>query len=81
MHIYNLGTGKGYSVLELVKTFEEVNNLQIRYKIAPRREGDIAECYADSKKATTELNWQAKYDIKDMCKDAYNYVKKREGEK
>lgn len=81
LHIYNLGTGRGYSVLELVKTFEEVNNLKINYKITSRREGDIAECYADSTKAEKELNWHTKYDIKEMCRDAYNYAHKREREK
>lgn len=76
LHIYNLGTGHGYSVLEMVKAFENVNNIKINYKIAPRRPGDIATCYADSKKAEVELNWQAKYSLEDMCKDAYNYILK-----
>lgn len=76
LHIYNLGTGHGYSVLEMVKAFEKVNNIKVNYKIAPRRPGDIATCYADSKKAETELNWHAKYSLEDMCKDAYNYILK-----
>ena len=56
---YNLGTGKGYSVLDLVNTFEKVNNVKVPYKIVPRRPGDIAECYADPTKAKEELNWVA----------------------
>ena len=72
---YNLGTGTGYSVLEIVHTFKEVNHVDIPYKIAPRRSGDIAECYADATKAEKELGWKAKYDIKDMCESSYNYVK------
>lgn len=75
--IYNLGTGKGYSVLEMIKTFERVNNLKINYKIAPRREGDIAECYADSSLAEKELNWRAELGLDDMCRDAYNFTLKR----
>lgn len=75
VHIYNLGTGNGYSVLEMVKTFEKVNNIKVEYKIGPRRPGDIAECYADPEKAYKELNWHAKYGIEDMCKDAYNFAK------
>lgn len=72
---YNLGTGTGYSVLEIINTFKEVNHVDIPYKIAPRRSGDIAECYADATKAEKELGWKAKYDIKDMCESSYNYVK------
>lgn len=72
---YNLGTGTGYSVLEIVHTFKEVNHVDIPYKIAPRRSGDIAECYADATKAEKELGWKAKYDIKDMCESAYRYIK------
>ena len=72
---YNLGTGTGYSVLEIVHTFKEVNHVDIPYKIAPRRSGDIAECYADATKAEKELGWKATYDIKDMCESAYRYIK------
>lgn len=75
MHIYNLGTGKGVSVLEMINTFEKVNNVKINYKITKRRPGDIAVCYADSTKAFKELNWKAIYNLEDMCRDAYNYVK------
>ena len=73
---YNIGTGKGTSVLELVNTFEEVNNIKINKKIAPRRPGDVDIYYADTKKALDELGFQTKYDVKDMCKDSYNYIMK-----
>jgi len=75
LKIYNLGTGTGYSVLEIVKAFENANNLKIPYKIADRRPGDIAECYADSSLAEKELNWKAEKTLEDMCRDAYNYTK------
>ena len=71
---YNLGTGKGYSVLELVNTFKRVNNIDVPYKIVDRRPGDIDACYADPKKAFELLNWKAELDIEEMCKDAYNFV-------
>ena len=74
LFIYNLGTGHGVSVLDLVKTFERVNNTKVPYKIAPRRAGDIAECYADSAKAKEELGWETTKTIDDMCKDAYNFI-------
>ena len=74
---YNLGTGKGYSVLEIVKTFEEVNNIKIDYKITKARPGDIAACYADPTYAKDKLNWEATLDIKKMCEDSYNYAKKQ----
>lgn len=73
IHIYNLGTGIGYSVLEIVKTFEQENNIKIPYEIKPRRAGDIAECYADVTKAKEELDFKTKYNIKDMVKDSYNF--------
>ena len=72
---YNLGTGNGYSVLEIVKAFEKANNLQVKYEIAPRRPGDIAECFADPNKAKEELNWVAEKTLEDMCRDSWNYVK------
>ena len=72
---YNLGTGNGYSVLELVNTFKKVNNIDVNYKIAERRPGDIDACYADPKYAKEKLNWEAKLGIEEMCKDAYNFVK------
>ena len=76
MFIYNLGTGKGYSVLDMVKEFESATNKKVKYKIAPRRAGDIETCYSDPKKAKEELNWEAKRDLKQMCKDAWNYIQK-----
>ena len=74
VQIYNLGTGNGYSVLDLVKTFEKVNNIEVKYKIAPRRAGDIAVCFADPSKARKELGWVAEKGIEDMCKDAWNFI-------
>ena len=71
--IYNLGTGKGTSVFELVKTFEEVNKVKLKYKITKRREGDVAACYADVEKSKIELNWVAKNDISKMCQDAWRW--------
>ncbi|MCR5300964.1 MAG: UDP-glucose 4-epimerase GalE [Lachnospiraceae bacterium] len=73
--IYNLGTGKGVSVLELVKSFEKANGITIPYEIKPRRAGDIATCYADASKAKRELGWEAKYNIVDMCADSWNWQK------
>ncbi len=72
--IYNLGTGNGYSVLELVKTFEKVNNVKVKYKIGPRRPGDIPACYADPSKAEKELEWKATRGIEDMCRDGWNFA-------
>jgi len=74
--IYNLGTGKGTSVLELVHAFEKVNKLSINKKIAPRRPGDIDACFAACDKAFKELGFKAQRDIDEMCLDAYNFVKK-----
>ena len=71
---YNLGTGKGYSVLEIVNTFMKVNNVDVPYKIVERRPGDIAACYASTEKANKILGWKAELEIDEMCKDAYNYV-------
>lgn len=73
---YNLGTGHGYSVLDMVKAFSEVNNVQVAYKIAPRRPGDIAECYADPAKAKELLGWEAEFGLEKMCRDAWNFVVK-----
>ncbi len=74
LFIYNLGTGKGYSVLDLVKTFEKVNNVKIPYEIVGRRAGDVAECYADPTKAFNELGWKAELGIDEMCRDSYNFI-------
>ena len=71
---YNLGTGKGYSVLEIVKAFEDANNIKIKYEITARRAGDIAECYADPSKAKQELDWEATKNLEEMCKDSWNFT-------
>lgn len=72
---YNLGTGKGYSVLDLVKSFSEASGKEIPYKIVGRRAGDVAICYADSTKAEKELGWKAKYEINEMCLDSWRWQK------
>ncbi len=72
---FNLGTGNGYSVLELVEAFKRYNNVDVPYKIVGRREGDVASCYADVSKAKDILNWTAEYGIEDMVKDSYNFAK------
>ena len=74
VNIYNLGTGNGYSVLDIVKAFEAANGVKIPYTIKPRRAGDIATCYADPKKAKEELGWEAQYDLKRMCEDSWRYA-------
>jgi UDP-glucose 4-epimerase len=73
--IYNLGTGHGYSVLDMVKAFEHANGIKIPYSIKPRRAGDIATCYSNPAKAERELGWHAEYDLDDMCRDAWNWQK------
>lgn len=75
VEIINLGTGIGYSVLDMVKAFEKANDIEIPYVIAPRRPGDIATCYADATKAKELLGWQAKHSLEDMCHDAWNWQK------
>lgn len=71
--IYNLGTGTGYSVLDIVKNFEAATGVKVPYVIKDRRPGDVATCYSDAAKAKKELGWEAQYDIKDMCADAWNW--------
>ena len=73
--VFNLGTGTGYSVLDMVKAFREVNGVQVPYKITPRRPGDIGTCYADPAKSREILGWQAGKDLKDMCRDAWRWQK------
>lgn len=73
---YNLGTGTGYSVLDMVNAFEKVNGVKVPYKIVDRRPGDIAECYADPSKAYKELGWKAELGIEDMMRDSYNFILK-----
>ena len=72
-HIYNVGTGHGYSVLDMVKAFIRVNGVDVPYSIKPRRAGDIATCYCDPAKAKAELGWEAKYGIDDMVRDSWNW--------
>lgn len=76
LYIYNLGTGTGYSVLDMVKSFERATGKKVPYQIAPRRAGDIATCYADPQKAKSELGWEATKTLEDMCRDAWNYIKR-----
>ena len=71
--IYNIGTGHGYSVLDVVNAFEKANGVKVSYSIKPRRPGDIATCYCDPSKAERELGWKAKYGIEDMCRDSWNW--------
>ena len=73
--IYNLGTGHGYSVLDVVHAFERVNGVKVPYSIKPRRAGDIATCYCNPAKALKELGWKARYGIEEMCRDAWNWQK------
>ena len=75
VNIYNIGTGKGYSVLEIVNNFEKATGIKIPYKVVERRGGDIGEYYADSQKAKKELNFETKYGILEMCRDAWNFEK------
>ena len=77
LNIYNLASGKGVSVLELVKTFEKVNNLKVNYKFVDRRPGDLPEYYADPTKAYNELGWKTEKNLEDICKDAWNYEKNK----
>ena len=76
IYIYNLGTGTGYSVLDMVNAFEKSTGKKVNYRITDRRPGDIAVCYADPKKAKEELEWVAEKNLEDMCKDSWNYIEK-----
>ena len=73
--VFNLGTGTGYSVLDMVKSFERVNNVPVPYKITPRRPGDLATCYADPAKSRQQLGWVAEKNLEDMCRDTWNWQK------
>lgn len=77
LYIYNLGTGTGYSVLDMVKAFEKATGKKVPYKIVGRRAGDIATCYAETKKAKEELDWVAKKNLEDMCRDSWNYIMRK----
>jgi len=73
--VFNLGTGTGYSVLDMVKTFVEVNAVAVPYEITARRPGDIATCYADPAKSEKLLGWKAEKNLADMCRDSWNWQK------
>lgn len=75
IEVFNLGTGKGYSVLDIINAFEKANNVKVPYVIAERRSGDIAECYAEVSKAEKVLKWHTEKDLVDMCKDSWNWQK------
>ncbi|MBQ9657611.1 MAG: UDP-glucose 4-epimerase GalE [Clostridia bacterium] len=75
LNIYNLGSGKGCSVLEIINTFESVNAIKVPYKIVERRAGDLPEYFADAQKAKKELNWETEKTLEDMCRDAWNFAK------
>ena len=76
VYTYNLGSGQGTSVLELVQAFEKVNGVPVPYKIVDRRPGDVATCYANADKALAELNWKTEKTIEDMCRDTWNWQSK-----
>ncbi|MBR6137920.1 MAG: UDP-glucose 4-epimerase GalE [Bacilli bacterium] len=78
---YNLGTGTGYSVLDLVNNYEKVNGVKVPYKIVDRRPGDIAACYADPSKALKELGWRAELGLEDMMRDSYRFIEKQKESK
>ena len=71
--VFNLGTGNGYSVLDMVKAFEKANGVKVPYVIAPRRSGDVAVCYADPAKSAEVLGWHAQYNLEDMCRDTWHW--------
>ena len=74
--VFNLGTGTGYSVLDMVRTFQEVNGVKVPYEVVPRRPGDIATCYADPGKSERVLGWKATHTLADMCRDSWNWQSK-----
>ena len=76
LSIYNLGTGKAHSVLEVITAFEQVSGKEIPFQIVERRAGDTAICYADPTLAMKELSWKAKYDLQKMCEDTWNWQQK-----
>lgn len=75
IYTYNLGTGNGYSVLQVIKAFEQINDVEINYKIAPRRTGDVATVYASKKRAEDEIGFKVQYGIEEMCRDSWNFAK------
>ena len=72
----NLGTGRGYSVFEVIRAFEKACGKELPYEIKPRREGDIAVCYSSPERALRELGWKAEFDLDAMCRDSWNWQKK-----
>lgn len=76
LYVYNLGSGKGHSVLEIVTTFEKVNGVKVNYKMAARRAGDLPEFFADATKAYKELGWKTEKTLEEMCKDSWEFMKK-----
>ena len=74
--VFNLGTGTGYSVLDMVNTFRDTNNVALPYQIVERRPGDIATCYADPAKSAEMLGWKAEKNLADMCRDSWNWQSK-----
>ena len=76
--VFNLGTGQGYSVLDLVAAFERVNGVRVPYEIVDRRPGDIAVCYASTRKASEVLGWKAEKGIDEMCRDSWGWEKRQE---
>jgi UDP-glucose 4-epimerase len=76
VHIYNLGTGRGHSVLEVIKEYESVSGRTVPYEIVDRRPGDVASSWADVQKAYAKLGWSAEYDLADMCADSWNWISK-----
>ncbi len=76
IEVFNLGTGKPYSVLDIVNTFQKVNNVPVKYVMGPRREGDLPSCYADASKAKAILGWEASRNLEDMCRDSWNWQQK-----
>lgn len=77
INVYNLGSGNGISVKQIVETFEKVNNIKLNHKYGERREGDLPEYFADPSKALNELNWKTEKTLEDMCKDSYNFIQKQ----
>ena len=75
IEIFNLGTGHGYSVLDVIHAFENANNIKIPFVIQPRRSGDVAVCYSDAGKAERVLGWHAEFNLEDMCRDSWNWQK------
>lgn len=80
LNIYNLGSGNGISVKQIVDTFEQVNNIKLNYRYGARREGDLPEYFADATKALNELNWKTEKTLEDMCKDSYNFIQSQNKE-